>query len=100
MPAPQTPIEVFCSSAPADAHWNSAAIVLLLVSADFLASDYCYGLEMQRALERHETGQARVIPILLRFVADWKEAPFGQLAVLPTDTRPISKWPDKDEAFA
>src|SRR6266567_7220719 len=48
-----------------DAQLNSAHIILLLVSASFLASDYCYGVEMKRALERHATGTARVIPIIL-----------------------------------
>src|SRR5689334_14575040 len=45
---------------------EAAEIVLLLVSSDFLASPYCYGREMQRALERHDQGLARVIPIILR----------------------------------
>ena len=49
-----------------DEHLNSAAVILLLVSADFLASDYCYDLEMKRALERHDAGDARVIPVILR----------------------------------
>ena len=44
-----------------DAHLNSAKIILLLVSASFLASDYCYEIEMKRALERHASGDARVI---------------------------------------
>src|SRR4029450_9084620 len=47
---------------------ESAHIILLLISADFLASDYCYDKEMQRALARHEAGEARVIPIMLRSV--------------------------------
>ena len=49
-----------------DEHLNSAAVILLLVSADFVASDYCYDLEMTRALERHDAGDARVIPVILR----------------------------------
>src|SRR5438874_2288017 len=46
-----------------DARLETASIILLLISSDFLASDYCYGIEMQRALERHQRGEARVIPI-------------------------------------
>ena len=57
-----------------DTHLNSASVILLLISPDFFASDYCYGIEMKRALERHQAGEARVIPILLRPV-DWKGAP-------------------------
>src|SRR5438034_10266041 len=46
-----------------DTHLDSAHIILLLVSPDFMASYYCYGIEMKRALERHETGTTHVIPI-------------------------------------
>src|SRR5215467_10474614 len=45
-----------------DYHLNLSHIVLLLISPNFILSDYCYGVEMQRALERHEAGEARVIP--------------------------------------
>jgi tetratricopeptide (TPR) repeat protein len=80
-------------------HLETASLILLLISADFLASDYCYGIEMKRALERHKANEARVIPILLRPVA-WKGAPFEHLQALPTDTRPVTSWPNPDEAFA
>lgn len=80
-------------------HLERASVILLLVSADFLASDYCYGVEMQRALERHRNKEARVIPILLRPV-DYKGAPFAQLRTLPTNTKPITSWSNQDEAFA
>jgi len=81
-----------------DEHLNSAQIILLLISADFIASDYCFGIEMRRALERQEAGKARVIPIILRPV-DWKKAPFGKLKALPTDAKPVTKWVDRDSAF-
>jgi hypothetical protein len=82
-----------------DKHLNSAQIILLLISADFLASEYCYGIEMTRALERHKRGEARVIPILLRDV-DWSRAPFKELQFLPRGGQPVTRWADKDEAFA
>ncbi|HEX8115918.1 MAG TPA: toll/interleukin-1 receptor domain-containing protein, partial [Pyrinomonadaceae bacterium] len=63
-------------AAEVDKHLAGADIVLLLVSADFLASDYCYAVEMKLALEKHEEGLARVIPVILR-PCDWKRAPFG-----------------------
>lgn len=81
-----------------DEHLNSAQIILLLISANFIASDYCYDIEMQCALERHEAREARVIPIILRPV-DWKKAPFGKLKALPTDGKPVTKWTDNDSAF-
>lgn len=77
---------------------DDARIILLLISADFLASDYCYAKEMNRALERHEAGEAVVIPIILRAV-DWEGAPFSELQALPKDARPIKKWKDRDEAW-
>ena len=70
----------------------------MLVSADFMASDYCYDVEMQRAMARHEAQEARVIPVILRPV-DWQEAPFGKLQALPTDGKPITDWSNQDTAF-
>lgn len=83
-----------------DEHLNTADIILLLISPDFLASDYCYDIEMERALERHNRGEARVIPIILRWVR-WQETPLGKLQALPTDAKPVmsSGWHNQDEAF-
>src|SRR6266702_2939614 len=81
-----------------DEHLERASIILLLISADFLASDYCYGVEMTRALERHQANEARVIPILLRPV-DWNNAPFAYLQALPTGAKPITTWRNRDAAF-
>jgi TIR domain len=81
-----------------DRHLESADIILLLISANFLASDYCYGIELQRALERHDRNEARVIPIIFRSV-DWQNSLFGKLSALPTDGKPITSWSDQDEAF-
>ena len=83
-----------------DQHLNSAGVILLLVSAAFLASDYCYDVEMTRALERHGQGEARVIPVLLRKVDGWQDAPFGKIQSLPTDGKPVTSWKIRDEAFA
>jgi TIR domain len=81
-----------------DAHLNEAQIVLLLVSPDFIDSDYCYGIEMKRALEKHNRKEATVIPIILRYV-HWEWTPFGKLQALPKDAKPVCSWPDPDEAF-
>lgn len=83
-----------------DNHLNTARVILLLVSPDFLDSDYCYGIEMKRAMERHEQGEACVIPIILRHVY-WHKTPFGKLQALPIDSKPIlsSHWVFKDEAW-
>jgi molecular chaperone DnaK len=79
-------------------HLNTAHIVLLLISPDSLASEYCYGVEMTTAMERHSKGEARVIPIILR-PAHFQRTPFSKLQFLPTDARPITNWPTHDDAF-
>src|SRR6516162_4763084 len=61
-----------------DTRVQTAHIILLLVSADFLASDYCYDIEVKQAMARHGAGATRVIPIILRPV-DWHSAPFGKI---------------------
>jgi uncharacterized YceG family protein len=81
-----------------DSHIESADIILLLISADFLTSDYCYDVEIKRSLERHNLGEVRVIPIILRSV-DWHCSPFGKLSALPTDGKAITSWQNEDEAF-
>lgn len=82
-----------------DAHLDAADIILLLISAAFLDSGYCHGVEMKRALERHEEGSARVIPIILSAV-DWLKTPFSHLHVLPTNGEPIvGSQRDENEAF-
>ncbi len=79
-------------------HLDDADIILLLVSANFLASDYIHGVELKRAMERHESREARVVPIILR-PCDWQTAPFGKLQALPRDARPVTKWSNRDEVF-
>ena len=75
-------------------------IILLLVSADFIHSDFCYGKEMKRAIERHKAKDDRaiVIPVILR-KCDWKTAPFGSFQALPRDGKPISEWKTEDDYF-
>ncbi len=81
-----------------DRNLEIADIVLLLVSPDFIASDYCYEREVNRAMQRHSEGNARVIPVILR-PCDWHDLEFGRLLAAPTDGRAITKWPNADEAF-
>ena len=77
-----------------------AAVVLLLVSPDFIASDYCWGVEMTHAMEQHEADDVRVIPVILRPEATWRTAPFGKLQAVPEGAKPVTKWEDRDEAWA
>jgi hypothetical protein len=80
-------------------HLRTAEIILFLVSADFLNSDYCYETEMQEALDRHERGEACVIPVIIRPVADWQNTPFGKLQAVPKNGKPVKSWSDQDAAL-
>jgi hypothetical protein len=77
---------------------ESAGIILLLVSSSFIASPYCYNKEMTRALERHASGEARCIPVILR-PAYWDDTPFARLQALPKNGRPVTRWSNRDEAW-
>ncbi len=73
-------------------------IIVLLISPDFLASNYCSEVEVKRAMQRYEMGTARVIPVLIR-PTDWKGAPFSKLQALPSNALPIAEWKGRDAAF-
>jgi hypothetical protein len=79
-------------------HLNRARMILLLVSADFIFSPYCYNKECARAIQRHQAGEARVIPIILKPCL-WEEAPFGKLQALPSGGKPVSEWKGQERAF-
>jgi len=81
-------------------HLREARIILLLISASFLSSDYCQSVEMKFALDQQRTGNVIVIPVILR-ECDWKSSPFAQLQALPKDGLPVSdsKWNNQDKAF-
>ena len=81
-----------------DAQLNEARVILLLISADFIASKYCYDIEMKRALERHDLRQALVVPIILRAVS-LKGTPFSKLQALPRNAKPVVTWTDRDSAY-
>lgn len=77
-------------------HLDTARIILLLISANFIASDTY--MMVGQAMERHKRGSAYVLPIILSPV-DWDGTPFDQLAVLPTNRKPVTSWLHRDEAF-
>lgn len=81
-----------------DLNLDQADLILLLISSDFLASDYCYETETIRALERHEEKDAVVIPIILRPCL-WHDSHFAKLQALPRDGRAVSLWANRDEAW-
>ena len=75
-----------------------ANLIILLVSASFLASDFCYEEEMTKALRRNQEGTAKVIPVILSPV-DWKSSPLRQLQALPKDAKPITSWSNRQAAL-
>ena len=77
---------------------EEADIILLLVSIDFINSEFCYDVELERALERHSEGTAVVIPVILRS-CHWQQTPFAKLQALPKEAKAICSWSDQDEAF-
>jgi hypothetical protein len=79
-------------------HLASAQLILLLISANFIHSDFCYSIEMKQAIDRHNAGKVRVIPIVLR-PTDWQGTPFEKLKMLPTDAKAITKWRNRDDAY-
>jgi tetratricopeptide (TPR) repeat protein len=81
-----------------DKNLDEAQIILLLISADFMASDYCSDIEVTKAMERHHAGEACVIPVILRPI-DWAGAPFSNLQALPTNAEAVTKWSNTDDAF-
>ena len=80
-------------------HLHASDIILLMVSADAIASDYFYDKEVADALERHHNGSARVVPMIMR-PCTWDATPLANLQAIPKNGKPVSSWPDRDEAFA
>lgn len=87
-----------CWAGIIDQHLEEASLILLLVSSDFLNSDYCYEIEIKRALELHQAGKSRVIPLIMR-PTDWKKTPLAHLRALPGGDQPVTSWSDPDQAF-
>lgn len=81
-----------------DTNFQRADVILLLVSSDFISSDYCYEIEMREALARHEKGEAKVVPIIVR-PCRWQIAEFNKLQALPKDGKPITEWDNVDKAW-
>ena len=78
---------------------KSADIIVLLISSDFITSDYCFGVEVKLAMEKHERGDSIVLPVIVR-ACDWENGlPFAKLQALPEKAKPVKKWDDQDDAW-
>lgn len=86
-------------------HLNSSRIILLLISPDFLTSDYVNKVELKLAAERHVRKEVCVIPVLVRNVNAWENQLFGELKLgdlqaVPSGKKFIIEWANRDKAFA
>ncbi|MCJ7465774.1 MAG: toll/interleukin-1 receptor domain-containing protein [Maribacter sp.] len=75
-----------------------ANIILLLISIDFIDSDFIWDKELAEAMKRHEAGTAFVVPIILR-KCPWTSQPYAKLQALPRNAQPITEFADRDGAF-
>lgn len=81
-----------------DTKLKDAEIIIFVVSADFIASKYCYEIEMMEAMKQHDLGISVVIPLIIR-ACDWEDTPFAKIQAAPTDAKPISEWKTSDDFF-
>ena len=77
---------------------DKADLVFLLISVDFINSKYCYDIELERSMEKHNNKTSRVVPIILRDCL-WEHSSFGGLQALPKDGKAVRGFPDTDTAF-
>ena len=77
---------------------NKADIILLLISKDFIASQYIWEKELEIAMKRHEKGTAKVVPVIVKNCL-WQEMPFAKLQALPKNAKPVMSYEDRDDAF-
>ncbi|MFK7772534.1 MAG: toll/interleukin-1 receptor domain-containing protein [Saprospiraceae bacterium] len=77
---------------------EAAEFIILLISKDFLASDFIQDVEVKRAFERHKAGEAVVLPVIIR-PCYWQQKPISDVQVVPKDGKPITKYDNADEAW-
>jgi hypothetical protein len=78
---------------------ETADLILLFITPDFISSTDCYEFDMKQALERHNAGTAHVVPILVKPVVSWNKAPFRELQAIPKNGKPITTWRDRDTGW-
>lgn len=76
-----------------------ADVVCLLVSRNFIRSEYIWSKEMKKAIQRHEEGTAKIAPIIISRVPNFNILPFANITALPTDAKPITTWEDPNAAW-
>jgi hypothetical protein len=79
-------------------HLDESRVFIAIVSPDFLHSNYCYETEMQQAIERVDSGQMQIVPIIAE-PCEWQRSPLGKYKAVPKDGKPISEWTNANNAF-
>jgi hypothetical protein len=77
---------------------TSSNLFIALLSPDYIASDYCYEKEFQRAIELNEQGKIIIVPVILE-PCDWLSTPFQAFKAVPRDGKAIATWENKNTAF-
>lgn len=77
---------------------HAADIILFLVSADFMASNYIHNIEIAQAIERHNSGRVVIVPVIIR-PCDFRSLPLKKFQALPKNSIAVTKWSDQDEAY-
>jgi hypothetical protein len=76
-------------------HLEQADIILILVSSNYFAKDYC-GLEAKLAMKRHESGAALVIPVVLS-PCEMSGAEFAKVEAINDPNKPLSSLSKKKQ---
>jgi len=77
---------------------DAADIIIFLVSPDFIDSDYIHEVELKKAIERHNRGEVKIIPVIIR-TCDFSSLEIKKLQAIPKSAKPVSKWQDEDDAW-
>lgn len=82
---------------------DRAELVLLLLSKDFMESEFIFSVELKKAMARQQAHACEVVPILVRDYnidpEDAEDLPFLKLQALPTDLKAVTSWSNRDEAW-
>lgn len=79
---------------------NISDIIILLISENYISSNFCYNIEMERAFQRERNNECIIVPVLLKNTSLNEAMPFYNLKTLPTDRKPITSFRPYDKGYA
>ena len=77
---------------------ENSDLFIALISPDYLASNYCYEKEFDKAMAMQEAGRLTIVPVILQ-PCEWKITPFGKMKALPKDGKAVSEWTNENNAY-